>query len=106
MCGDIMEYVEKNFSEIRMIDNEGITFNDGETITFKDCIGRKYNSETCVAERDICAVPSYFEFFAPDKPVRIVFNKKGLFSKSVNHKNFLEFQMKINKMGYTTYDLS
>ena len=45
-----MEYVERSFSEIRMIDNEGITFNDGEIIAFKDCIGRKYNSETCVAE--------------------------------------------------------
>lgn len=103
---DDMEYVERSFSEIRMIDNEGVTFNDGEIIVFKACIGRKYNSETCVAERNICAMPSYFEFFTPDKPVRIVFDKKGLFSKSVNHKNFLEFQMIINKMGYSTYDLS
>lgn len=107
-----MEYIERSFSEIRMIDNEGITFNDGEMIVFKDCIGRKYNSETCVAERDICAMPPYFEFFAADWragggiPVRIVFDKKGIFSKSVNHKNFLDFQMKINKMGYSTYDLS
>ena len=51
-----MEYVERSFSEIRTIDNEGITFNDGEMIAFKDCIGRKYNSKTCVAERDICAM--------------------------------------------------
>ena len=36
----------------------------------------------------------------------IVFDEKGLFSKSINRKNFLEFQMKINKMGYSTYDLS
>lgn len=106
-----MEYVERSFSEIRTIDNEGITFNDGEMIAFKDCIGRKYNSETCVAERDICAMPPYFEFFTPDRraaggiPVRIVFDKKGLFSKSVNRKNFLDFQMKINNMGYSTYDL-
>lgn len=111
-CGDVMNYVERRFSEIRMIDNEGITFNDGEMIVFKDCIGRKYNSKTCVAERDICAMPPYFEFFTPDRqsaegiPVRIVFDKKGLFSKSVNRKNFLEFQMKINKAGYLTYDLS
>lgn len=101
-----MEYVERSFSEIRIIDNEGITFNDGESIVFKACIGRKYNSETCVAERDICAMPPYFEFFTLYKPVRIVFDKKGLFSKSVNHKNFLDFQMKINKTGYSTYDLS
>ena len=103
---DDMEYVERSFSEIRMIDNKGITFNDGEIIAFKDCIGRKYNSEACVAERDICALPPYFEFFMPDKPVRIVFDKRGLFSKSVNRKNFLDFQMKINNMGYSTYDLS
>lgn len=107
-----MKYVKRSFSEIRRIDNEGITFNDGEIIAFKDCIRGKYNSETCVAERDICAMPPYFEFFTPDRraaggiPVRIVFDKKGLFSKSVNRKNFLDFQMKINNMGYSTYDLS
>lgn len=107
-----MKYVKRSFSEIRRIDNEGITFNDGEIIAFKDCIRGKYNSETCVAERDICAMPPYFEFFTPDRraaggiPVRIAFDKKGLFSKSVNRKNFLDFQMKINNMGYSTYDLS
>ena len=107
-----MKYVKRSFSEIRRIDNEGITFNDGEIIAFKDCIRGKYNSETCVAERDICAMPPYFEFFTPDRraaggiPVRIVFDKKGLFSKSVNRKNFLDFQMKINNMGYSTYDLN
>ena len=87
MCGVVMEYVERSFSEIRTIDNEGITFNDGEMIAFKDCIGRKYNSQTCVAERDICAMPPYFEFFTPDWraaggiPVRIVFDKKRLIFK-------------------------
>ena len=49
-AGVVMEYVERSLSEIRTIDNEGITFNDGESIVFKACIGRKYNSETCVAE--------------------------------------------------------
>ncbi len=107
-----MEYIERSFSQIKKIDNEGITFNDGEMIAFKNCIGRKYNSETCVAERDICAMPPYFEFFTPawraagGISVRIVFDKKGLFSKSVNRKNFLDFQMKINNVGYSTYDLS
>lgn len=62
-----MKYVKRSFSEIRRIDNEGITFNDGEIIAFKDCIRGKYNSETCVAERDICAMPPYFEFFTPDR---------------------------------------
>ena len=95
-----MTQIQRCFIFVNMIHNNNL--HSG----FKDCIGRKYNSEASVAERDICAMPTYFNFFTPDKPVRIVFDKKVLFSKSVNHKNFLEFQIKINKTGYSTYDLS
>ena len=68
--------------------------------------GGRYNSEFCIAERDITAKPPYFEFFAPGEPVRIVFDGKGLFADSRNRRLFGEFQMKIKAFGYMTYDLS
>lgn len=101
-----MEYLEKNYFEIEAIDKKGITFKNRDRIVFMDCIGKRYNSETCVAERDCTASPPYFEFFTPNKSTRIIFNKKGLFSKSTNRKLFLELQMQINSMGYSSYDLS
>lgn len=101
-----MEYLEKDYSEIMVTDKRGIMFKNGDKIVFDDCIGRRYNSETCVAERDCTASPPYFEFFTPDKSTRIIFNKKGLFSKSLNRKRFIELQMQINQMGYSSYDLS
>ncbi len=101
-----MEYYLKSYWDIVLIDKNGIVFENGGKINFDDCINQRYDSPTCVAERDITAVPPYFEFFTSDKPTRIVFNKKGFFSKNINKKNFIKFQMQINDKGYSTYDLS
>ena len=101
-----MEYLEKTYFDIRAVDEDGITFVNGDEIVFVDCIGKRYHSATCVAERDITASPPYFEFFTPYKPTRIIFNKEGLLSKSINRKNFLRLQMQINDIGYSSYDLS
>lgn len=101
-----MEYIEKNYSQINEINKEGITFTDGQRIVFGDCVKGRYNSEKCVAERNICAKPPYFEFFTQDKPIRIVFNKNGFFSKSGNNKDFLKLQKTISDSGYSSYDLS
>ena len=101
-----MEYLEKNFSEIKDIDRIGITFKSGEKIIFKECIKQRYNSEICVADRDITAQPPYFEFFTPNKPIRIIFYKTGLFSRIRNRNNFLKLQMMITEYGYSSYDLS
>lgn len=101
-----MNYLKYSFSEIKDIDKNGITFISGEIINFKECINRRYKSETCVAERDISAKPPYFEFFTPNKPIRIVFDKKGLFSKLKNSNYFLKLQMMIIEYGYSSYDLS
>ena len=101
-----MEYMEKSFSEIKDIDRDHIIFISGESIIFKECIKQRYSSETCVAERDICAVPPYFEFYTPEKTIRVVFNSKGLFSKFKNRNNFRKMQMMISKFGYSSYDLS
>lgn len=101
-----MEYLEKTYLDIKSVDEKGITFVSGDKIVFDDCIGKDYNSTTCVAERDITASPPYFEFFTPYIPTRIIFNKEGILSKSINHRHFLRLEMQINDMGYSTYDLS
>ena len=101
-----MEYFENSYFDIRAVDEDGITFVNGDKIIFAACIGKRYNSATCVAERNITASPPYFEFFTPYKPTRIIFNKKGLFSKFINSKHFLKLQIQINHIGYSSYDLS
>lgn len=102
----IMKYYGRSYNDIKSIDKNGIYFSDGDKILFAACIEQRYNSKTCVAERDMFASPAYFEFFTPDKPTRIVFDKKGSFSKHINRKHFLELQMQINNAGYSSYDLS
>ncbi len=101
-----MEYLIISFSDIHSIDKRGIHFKNGNSISFAECIGKRYNSSTCVAERDILALPPYFEFFSPIKPTRIIFNRKGILSGIQNHRDFLRFQSALNKLGYSTYDLS
>ena len=101
-----MEYIEKSFFEIKDIDRNGITFKSGEKIIFVECIKQRYNSDTCVAERDISAQPPYFEFFTPNKPIRIIFYRTGIFSKLLIRNNFLKLQMMITESGYSSYDLS
>ncbi len=101
-----MEYLIMSFSDIKSIDKEGIHFKNGDSISFAECIGKRYNSSTCVAERDILALPPYFEFFSSIKPTRIIFDRKGILSEKQNHRDFLRFQGAINKLGYSTYDLS
>lgn len=101
-----MEYLIMSFSDIKSIDKEGIHFKNGDSISFAECIGSRYNSSTCVAERDILALPPYFEFFSPNIPTRVIFNRKGILSGKQNHRDFLRFQSAINKFGFSTYDLS
>ena len=101
-----MDYLEEEFSNIKSIDKNGITFADGKCIVFSECINQRYNSDTCVAERDCSADPPYFEFFTPEKPIRIVFDSKGLLSKFKNRNHFLKIQLMITEFGYSSYDLS
>ena len=91
----------KKYSEIEKIGKDCIFFDDGTKIQINDCVRKDTN--TCIAERDITATPPYFDFFTGDK---IIFDKKGLFSKSKNKKDFQKLQLQLQSMGYTTYDLS
>ena len=101
-----MEYIEKRYLDIEDVDKTGITFKNGEKIIFKECIKQRYNSETCVAERDLFAKPPYFVFFTSGRYTKVIFNKKGFFSKSNNRNDFRKLQMVIIELGYSSYDLS
>lgn len=96
---------EKSFYEIKEINQNGITFINGERIVFQACIRQGSNGKTCIAERDLFAQPPYFLFFTADRPTKILFNKKGIFSKSENRKHFRELQRMIIEFGYSSYDL-
>ena len=101
---------EKSFSEILTVDKNGITFKDGEKVSFDECAENfknvhSLNHSKCVAERDIAAHPPYFLFYT-NKRLKLVFDRRGIFSKTKNKKAFIDLQIKIQETGFTTYDLS
>lgn len=100
---------EYEYRSIQKINKEGIWFEDGLFLDFelsRENWAKKHNisadKTSCVADRDITAASSYFEFYL-DSPVVIYFDKR-IFVKS--KKLFQRFRVKIEKIGYTTYDLS
>ena len=84
----------KKYSEIEKIGKDCIFFDDGTKIQINDCVRKDTN--TCIAERDITATPPYFDFFTGDK---IIFDKKGLFSKSKNKNRFSKIAVTATKYG-------
>ena len=96
---------EKSFYEIKEINQNGITFTNGEKIVFQSCFKQGSYGITFFAERDLFAQPPYFLFFTAERPTKILFNKKGIFSKSENRKQFRELQRMIIEFGYSSYDL-
>ena len=101
-----MEYITKSFYDIKDINSDMIIFKDESTIEFDECTGKKYNVDTCVADRDITVMPAFFEFFTDYQKTRVVFDKKGLRSKQKNRDNFIKLQIKLQELGYSTYDIS
>jgi len=102
-----------NYKSVKSIEKEGIIFSDGFKIIFQDCINgfaKHYNSftdvSTCIAERNILERPPYFQFYLDDMNVKIIFDCKGLFSKKRSIKQFQSFQLKIQNLGYKTFDLT
>ncbi|MBQ8967588.1 hypothetical protein [Ruminococcus sp.] len=98
-----MKGLVKSYTDIVSLDNEGITFSSGEKILFAECCAE---DEKCVAERDICAEPPYFDFYTGDRHTKILFNRKGLLSDTVNKREFAKLQRFIDEAGYKTFDLS
>ena len=91
----------KSYTDIVSFDNDGITFSSGDRIIYSEC-----GEDSCVAERDICARPPYFEFYTADRHTKVVFDRTGLLSKTVNEREFVKLQSMICEAGYKSYDLS
>ena len=82
-----MKYIIKSYYKIKKSDKDGIVFKDGYKIVFSECINSRFESDKCIAFRDITANPPYIEFFTKDKPTRVVFDRTGIF-KNNNEKIF------------------
>ncbi len=91
------EPFKKKYSEIKIMDNKQIVFNDYSTF-FWD----QFES----GERDITATPPYFVFKSPYIELRIYFDEAGIFSKMKRIQHFRDFQSKLQKIGIKTLDLS
>ena len=98
-----MKGLVKSYTDIVSLDSEGITFSSGEKILFAECCSE---NGKCVAERDICAEPPYFEFYTGERHAKILFNRKGLLSNTVNEREFIKLQRFIDEAGYKAFDLS
>ncbi len=96
-----------SFSDIKDMDESGILFDNGLSIFFEECrknFSRVYpeSSGTCIAERCASANPPYFEFYTCGKSMVILFDGLGRDTQQ----KFTEFQHKLERYGFSTYDLS
>lgn len=105
------EIREVSFDNIQSIDKDVIRFKDGHYVSWHECAvnfnrlhpGSKFK---CVGDRDITAEPPYIELYSVYARDRILFDRKGLFTKKHNIDNFHKLQRQIREFGYTTFDLS
>ena len=100
----------KSISELLTVDRDGITFIDGERVSFEECAenfktAHSLSQSKCVSERDITADPPYFLFYT-EKRLKLLFDSRGISPTRKNKKAFIELQLKIQEAGFTTYDLS
>lgn len=100
-------------NEIADISAQGITLKNGTYIDFDVCaeVWAKVNSlekSKCVGEREI--TDWSFTFYSLPKPIMIKFIEKGrmaeLFSKNNTRRRFCNLQLKINELGYKTFDMT
>lgn len=103
---------EYSYKDIQMITKAGILFKDGFELSFEECrngwsIENKIeeNESYCIAERDILAKIPYFLFYSKDK-VKIFFDKEGVFCKKKNRDEFQNLQVTLNKLGFSSYDMT
>lgn len=103
---------EYSYKDIQKITKAGIMFRDGFELLFEECRNGwcaehkiKREPSCCVAERDCLAKIPYFLFYSPVK-VKVLFNKRGVLNKRKNEKNFHSLQLLLNKLGFTSYDLT
>lgn len=91
------EPFRKKYSEIKIMDNKQIVFNDYSTFFWDQF-------ERC--ERDITATPPYFVFKSSYIELRIYFDEAGMFSKKKRIQHFRDFQSKLKEIGIKSLDLS
>ena len=104
-----LERITYSSSDIGAVDDSGITFRSGVSVSFAECTENRrlqYPDSVSVAVRDITAVPPYYDFFTSFMPTRIVFDKTGFSAPKRNTDDFHALCEKINQAGYKTYDLS
>ena len=104
--------IEYSFNQIKLIDENGITFKDGTRLIFEECRhnwalykGLSVDDTKCVAERDITAPKPYFLFYSNDR-IKVIFNNTFFLRKYRNKKQFLDLQIRLNRLGYSSYDIS
>ena len=95
-----------SYADISAIDNSGILFENGLSIFFEECrknFSRVYPESrgNCIAERSATANPPYFEFYTCGKSMVILFDRAG----KDTQREFVEFQRRLERFGFTTYDL-
>lgn len=99
-----------SFDDIKCIDKDGVRFKDGHFVSWRECVvnfNRLHSGGfKCVGERDITAVPPYIELYSVYAHDRIVFDRKGFFSKRQNIDNFHMLVKQIRDFGYNAFDLS
>ncbi|MDE7268701.1 MAG: hypothetical protein K2N89_14680 [Lachnospiraceae bacterium] len=103
---------EYSYKDIKKITKAGILFRDGFELLFEECrnewsVEKGMNREHsfCVAERDCLAKIPYFLFYSK-KRVKVLFDKKGIWSKKKNENDFYNLQVVLNRFGFSSYDMT
>ena len=87
----------RSYKDLKTVGNGKLLFTDGMAVPF-DAIRS--------VERNICEDIPYFLFKCNGFDLRVIFDKKGILSKSKNRKDFLAFQRSMEDHGITSLDLS
>lgn len=99
-----------NITDIVDITQKGIIFRDNYFVDFNNCRSEwakenniSGNETLCVAERYYCSNDKYFILYDTER-IKISFTYKGLFKRRKANDAFEEFQVRLNRAGYTSYD--
>lgn len=102
---------EYNYNQISEISSQGVLFTDGYFLSFEECRqnwakrkGVSMNDTVCVAERSLDDSPNYL-FYTDDK-IKLNFTSKGFFARKRVEKRFAEFNFLLNRLGYSSYDMT
>lgn len=99
------------YKDIKTVCRNGIIMHDSFVVQFQICNEKwKEINNTCntngIGIRDITAEKPYFKFFMEDVVIEILFDKRGLFKKWRNKRDFHKLMQYIYMSGYSTFDMS